>query len=136
MPANESRAAQELDPPHDYEGVIDLEEALAGVGDRLSLLTRIARTFLGECSGYQDNLRDAVRTGDNEMLTRTAHTLKGSVGIFAAKPAFDAASRLEQMGIEGEIEGVEEVHVQLEQHLERLKWALNVLLEKDAQAVP
>ena len=40
--------------------------------------------------------------GDLPGLARAAHTLKGSVAIFAAQAAYDAALRIEQMGRDGD----------------------------------
>jgi HPt (histidine-containing phosphotransfer) domain-containing protein len=43
-------------------------------------------------------IRTAVQTGAAEDVYRCAHTLSGSIAIFAARRAADAASRLEQLG--------------------------------------
>jgi two-component system sensor histidine kinase/response regulator len=65
-------------------------------------------------------IKEAIRRGDAGALGRVAHTLKGSVGNFAAQKAFAASQRLENMGREGELGSAGEACVTLESELKIL----------------
>src|SRR5262249_28041818 len=79
------------------------------VGGNKKLLERMAGAFAEECPRLLAEIRAAVSAGDAPRLRRAAHTLKGAVGTFGAREAFEAALRLETMGREGNLGGAEEV---------------------------
>jgi HPt (histidine-containing phosphotransfer) domain-containing protein len=54
-------------------------------------------------------------------VERTAHSLKGNVGIFGARKAFDLAYELETRGREARLDGAKEVVERLENELLKLK---------------
>jgi PAS domain S-box-containing protein len=80
------------------DGVIDQAALLDGVNGDRRLLRELARLFISDCPKRIDDIRTAVKHGDADGLGRAAHALKGSIGNFSAKKAFDAALRLEMMG--------------------------------------
>jgi len=57
-------------------------------------ITRLTRTFLDTVPGRMEMLRKAVAARDAEQVHKTAHTLKGSLAVFAIQPAQAAAMRL------------------------------------------
>lgn len=77
---------------------LDHAVALERVGGDLGLLREIAVLFLIECPRIMADIRAALETGNAAALERAAHSLKGSVGNFGARQAFDAALRLEAIG--------------------------------------
>jgi two-component system, sensor histidine kinase and response regulator len=91
------------------------------------LLREIVRLFLADCPRRLAGIKEAVRRGDAEALRIEAHTLKGSVGNFAAKQAFAAAQRLEIMGRDGDLTKAGEARMALESELARLTEALTKL---------
>ncbi len=78
--------------------VLDWAQAMEKVGGDEDLLREIAAMFVEEAPGMMTALRDALNRADSRALERTAHSLKGCVGNFGAKPALDAAFDLEQSG--------------------------------------
>ena len=62
-----------------------------------------------------------------------AHTLKGSVGNFAAKSAFEAAQRLEIMGRDRDLDNVAEARMTLELELARLTEVLRKLTKDSSR---
>ena len=82
------------------EFVIDQAEALHRVGGDWELLKSLAEVFFDSYPAQLSQLRDAIGRGDGRTVYRLAHTLVGAVGIFGAKTAVEAASRLEAMGRE------------------------------------
>ena len=69
-------------------------------------------------------VREAVAHADPAGLRHAAHTLKGSIRYFGADRAFDAAVRLERMGLDGLLEGAQEALADLEPEIARLLAAL------------
>jgi CheY-like chemotaxis protein len=114
-------AAPPVPPPTD---ALDWSAALARVAGDGALLKEMIALFGQECPGLLRDLRDAVAGQDAAKLKRAAHTLKGSLDIFAAKPAFAAALTLETMGRTGNLAGAGEALTVLEAEMRRLEAAL------------
>ena len=111
---------------------IDWLAAIAHLEGDVELLKEIAGMFLDQCPDLVARARDAVAKADPVEIERAAHTIKGSVGNFAAKAAFEAARRLERIGRDGTLDEAEEAQAALEAELERLKPAL-VTLGRETQ---
>ena len=65
-----------------------------------------------------------VAAGDASALKSAAHTLKGAVDNFAARPTFEAAWRLENLGRNGTLADASQALSALEKELDRLEPAL------------
>jgi len=109
------------------DGVIDCAALLAGVAGNRRLLRELVRLFLADCPLRLRGIKEAVRRGDAEALRKEAHTLKGSVGNFAAKQALAAAQRLEDMGRDGDLAKAGAACIALESQLARLTEELRKL---------
>jgi PAS domain S-box-containing protein len=109
--------------PHDQEP-IDIASALAHVGGDAGLLNEMVTLFLKELPELLTILREAVSAGDAKAVERAAHKLRGSVSNFAAKPAFEAALKLEVLGREGNLSVAEPAYADLEMEINRLKSAM------------
>ena len=103
---------------------MDTASALARAGGNVILLKEMVGMFLTELPLLMSNLRAAVTVGDARAIERAAHELKGSVGSFSARPAFDAAMRLEDLGRDGSLSEAEPVYTKLEKEIQRLKSVL------------
>ena len=64
------------------------------------------------------NIRKAIDASDATALRHAAHALKGSVANFAAPRPFDAARRLERMGIDADLSHASSAFQELEEALE------------------
>ena len=84
----------------------------------------LAGLFLEEYPKLIGEIDQAIAAGDVAVLRRAAHTLKGSADVFAARKAVAAAFRLESMGRDQDLTGVEEARRELEREMERLRAAL------------
>jgi len=103
---------------------IDTALALARVEGDVELLKGLAALFLKDLPEMLTNLRDAVMAGDAGAIERAAHKLKGSVGNFAAQPAFAAALKLEILGREDTLSEAKLAYAELETEINRLKSAM------------
>ena len=64
--------------------------------------------------------RHALTANDPQRLKVAAHSMKGSVDSFAAKPAYEAAFRLESLGRSGSMAGAGDAFEVLKKELDRL----------------
>ena len=117
-------------PSSDDGPKLDSAALLDRVGGDTELLGELAVLFTDDCPRLLDEIRDAVRLGDAEKLGRSAHTLKGSVGNFAAQDAFQAALRLEKMGREGETRLAQHALGELEMEIQSVLNELSAFLPK------
>ena len=84
---------------------MDTASALARVDGDVELLHELVAVFLKDLPKMLTTLREAVMAGDASGIERAAHKFKGSVGSFAAQPAFEAALALEILGRDGSLAG-------------------------------
>jgi two-component system, sensor histidine kinase and response regulator len=123
QPAPPARAASSADD----DALIDRDDALARVGGDLGLLKSLTEVFFDSYPAQLTQMREAVGRGDAPAVYRLAHTLVGAVGIFGAKPALEAVSRLEAMGRQGTLAGAGEAWERLDAAFARLKPVLQAL---------
>lgn len=83
--------------------LLDWERALENTDGSEDLLIELAEMFIEGCPEMMRAVRTAIDADDAPALQRAAHTLKGSVRIFAMAPAVEAARRLEEMGAAGDL---------------------------------
>jgi HPt (histidine-containing phosphotransfer) domain-containing protein len=90
----------------------------------VNLLKELVGLFLDECPQRVAEIREALARRDATKLRQAAHTLKGSVGNFGAREAFEGARQLETIAQEQDWEHAEEAWATLEAAIERLKPAM------------
>jgi signal transduction histidine kinase/DNA-binding response OmpR family regulator len=111
-------------PSPSGDDCIDWQAAWANLeGDR-NLLSELALLFLDDLPQQIEALHRALDNRQNHDLERLAHRLKGSVGNFAAKPAFEAAFHLEKIARQGDFKQAPQALGALEHEIQRLQDAL------------
>ena len=95
----------------------------AVAGDRV-LFEEFANLFLEDAADKTAKLREGVVRGDASFVAKAAHILKGSVGYFGAKRAFDAVCRLELIGKNGAWTEAETAQLDLEREIKALEKAM------------
>ena len=116
----------------DQELNFDPGAALKRVDGDRELLREIAGLFFEDTPRLVAEVRNAIQRGDGKALERSAHTLKGSIGNFGARTAFEAAFSLEQMGRNGDFSRASEMFTQLERQVTLLVPALEAVLNEKA----
>ncbi len=119
------------DNPKGEAGVFDFEAAMTQVDGDEELLLDITAVFLETCQDQLTELQEALNAGDGEALSRAAHSMKGSVGNFGAKSAFDICLKLETMGRNDDLADAWNVYSELEGQIRQLSTELEGLLEKE-----
>jgi len=81
----------------------DVAAALEHMAGDMDLLKEVAGVFLTDHPHQIEQIDAALAAGDAEAAMHAAHSLKGSVGSFAAAGAFDAANAVETAARHGDL---------------------------------
>ncbi|MGO9815724.1 MAG: response regulator [Isosphaeraceae bacterium] len=111
-------------PPDELPMRLDRTALLKRVGGNPDNLKQIVGLFNIEASKSMTQIRAAIDRGEATRMGRTAHSLKGAIGVFSMTAAFEAAQVLESMGQAGDLTDVEDACNTLENELRQLKLAL------------
>jgi two-component system sensor histidine kinase/response regulator len=125
--AGEKKASAQQSPA---EEVFDVPAALQRVEGDAELLAELATLFEQESEQLLAKMNEAFAQHDSQALKQAVHALKGSVGNFAAMPAYAAALELERLAREGDRGQVEKAITVLENEITRLRPALEEFLQK------
>jgi len=108
--------------PHSRSGppVFDYNAALKNVGGGSEALREMVALFLEEAPKQLAEIEKAHAADDCEAVMRAAHTLKGSVSLFAAESATAAARRLERMARNGQLDEFSTAWEDLKRHVGKL----------------
>ena len=110
--------------------VMDRGELLGRVEGDQQLLIDLVAAFRQTAPDYLSTIDRALECRELDLVRRTAHTIKGSVGALSARAAFDAAEHLETVGRAGDLDGAREARHTLGRELERLQSALTQLTQE------
>ena len=130
VPAAATAEAPSAPAANQQEG-LDADALLRSLDGNRELLREITGMFIDRCPSALGRMRDAVADRDAKALEAEAHAFKGSVGFFFARRAFEAASALERMGREHDLERAEEVYSLLEREVTCLGHDLSALARED-----
>ncbi|MCU1221380.1 MAG: domain S-box, partial [Candidatus Angelobacter sp.] len=92
-------------------------------GDK-EFLAELISLFLHQEPQLLEEIRTAVGTANSSKLEDAAHALRGAVGNFTQKAAYDAAFRLEKLARSQRLSGAEEALADLESAMNRLHVSL------------
>lgn len=76
--------------------------------------------FINDIPAQFSEIQKAVDNRNDKDLEKSAHKLKGAIANFADKDAFEAALKIEMMGRENRLYGVEEAYGTLVKEVEYL----------------
>ena len=124
-PLNEVEPAT---PPDKLPTGLDRTALLKAVGGNPDSLKQIVGLFGTEASQSMTQIRVAIDRGEATRLARTAHSLKGAIGVFSKAAAYEAAQELESMGQAGDLTHVEAAFKTLETELHELQAALAAIV--------
>ena len=125
---------KEAEDGHSLSPSLDLDAALAQVGGDAQLLQEVGKLFCQDAPLLLEEVRNAIAMADASSLQASAHTLKGAVGNFGAKRAWECALKLELMGRDGETSQAQSAFDQLSEEIYRVIEALVVANEPELAA--
>jgi two-component system sensor histidine kinase/response regulator len=111
--------AESIPCPSD-DDIIDRAAILDRFEGDVELIQEVAALFVEDCPRRVGTMRDALQRCDLQALQSVAHSLRGSVGNFAAAAAFAAAQHLEEFALANNLVEVEKACGDLERELARL----------------
>jgi len=112
--------------------VVEKKPLLESVENDAGFLKILIRIFLADCPIKLAAIRVGVVGRDSEEVMKASHSLRGSVSVFGAKSAVDAAQNLESMGREGKQQGLGEAFALLEHEIALVTLALEAIANEDA----
>jgi CheY-like chemotaxis protein len=129
-PANgEPAAASATDANEGSRMILDEVALLEECDNDKTLLSRMVEIFDRDATERLPRLREAVRAGAAVALKQEAHALKGGIGTFYAKEAYDTAYDLEKMGADGNMSNAQVTLQTLESQLQSLRRKLDELIQ-------
>ncbi len=106
------------------DAIFDLKKALEQVGGDRELLKEITNIYCEEYPKQLLQIQQAMDKNDAAAVGEVAHTIKGAVGNFGAKSAFEAALYLEKIGKSGKLSETLSAFGALKEKLEQLEQEL------------
>ena len=107
---------------------VDPGALLEQLGGDTALLSELVQLFMLDKDDIVADLRNAADRSDAKALEQTAHRLRGTIGALAPGPALQSAARLESMGREGDLSGVETTLDLLEEQIDEVGRELTTLV--------
>jgi len=104
--------------------VFDKEEALKMFEGEKEFLKELAGIFINDAPEHMSEIEEAVHSRNSEALDKSAHKLKGAAANFGKNVTTDTAFKLETMGKENKLDGIEEVYDTLVKDIEQMMNAL------------
>jgi HPt (histidine-containing phosphotransfer) domain-containing protein len=92
----------------------------------------IAEPFLAEWPHDLGRLRVGVAAGDSKAILRVAHSLKGTLAMFGARPAHELAQQMEQQADRGLMAGMGAMVDSLEDEVNHLLVVLTAMTGNEA----
>ena len=107
----------------------DKDELLERVDGEKEFLAELIEIFINDIPEQLSEIQKAVDNRNSKELEKSAHKLKGAISNFGEKAAFETALRLEMMGRNNRLDGVEETYNTLIKDVECLANALKEFVE-------
>ncbi len=111
--------------------IFDKDKALKMFEDDVEFLKELVEIFINDTPEHMSEIKEAVNCRNSEALGKSAHKLKGSVANFGKNATIDTAFKLETMGKEKNLDGVEEVYGTLVKDVESLVNALKEFVKSE-----
>jgi CheY-like chemotaxis protein len=100
---------------------LDWKMALKNVGGDDGLLAELVQIFLETSPAWLADLHRGIERRDGELVRRTAHSIKGSLGQLGANAAAVIGQRLETIATDGQFATCAAVLGDLERELDRIR---------------
>ena len=115
--------------------VFDHSALVERLGDDLELVTELIELFLEESPMLLADVQHAVDCRDAKAVERSAHRLKGSVGIFGMNATCAAALLMEVLGRKGDLTDADAAYQSLHDELRQLQAELVEWRQAETTAV-
>ncbi len=107
----------------------DKDEVLKRFDGEKDFLAELVEIFINDAPEQLSEIQKAVDNRNGKDIQTSAHKLKGAISNFEQKEAFDTALKIETMGSNKRLDGVEEAYDTLVKEVEYLMNALREFVE-------
>jgi PAS domain S-box-containing protein len=98
--------------------VADFNKAIEVMNHNSDLFDEISTLFMRDAPTYMQQIKDGLAKGDQDLVRRSAHSLKGMVSIFSAERTMQAAKLVQDsVGQQGCSDAVNELDIALNELL-------------------
>ncbi len=87
--------------PGDPNKTVDWEEALTQVGGDKEFLNEVLQDLKGEAQTAKDEIEAAIKISNFDVISKSAHRIKGSASYCCCEPLRLAALKLQEAGHSG-----------------------------------
>ena len=116
--------------------LLDVSTTLSGLGGDDALFGRIAQIFTRTAPDMLKSLDAAFSDGDVKRVYVEAHTLKGSVGVFAAPEVFKCVSDVSQHAKNGDLGAARDAYALAQPLVVQLLAELSRVASSATQSAP
>jgi len=109
------------------DNIIDLPEFLERVQDDKELLLELLDIFVNDYQEKRKLLQGAVENKDVEVIKSISHSLKGASGNISAKSLRESFLKMEEMGKNNDLMGIEDVLTGMDQQFGELTGRISSL---------
>jgi two-component system, sensor histidine kinase and response regulator len=110
--------------------VVEKKALLESLENDAEFLKTLIGIFLADCPGMLTAIRSGVAAQNPHDVMSASHALKGSVSVFGAKSAIEAAQILESMGKLEKLDGVNEALCVLEREMALVVFTLEAIAKE------
>ena len=112
--------------------VVEKEALLASMENDAEFLKTVIGIFLADCPEMLARIQGGAAKRDALEIMNASHALRGSVSLFGAREAVEAARILESMGKDQKLEGLTEAVGVLEREIALVSDALKDIAKQTA----
>jgi len=123
-------------PADRMDQVFDRQAALARVDGDEEFLAEVIGLFLADASCRVVEIQHAIEQRDLKHLQSAAHSLKGAAGCLGGCRTSIAASRLEEIGTEGNLTDAADAFAVLQRELAHLNGAMTEMVVEHPSVMP
>jgi PAS domain S-box-containing protein len=106
--------------PKSQPSLGDVDGLLDGVGGDRRLLREMIRIFQDDSPTRLREIAKALKSDHAEAVQRAAHALKGAIGNFQGKEAYEAARKVEELASKGDLASAKDAFAELKRELRSL----------------
>ncbi len=114
-------------------GIVNFNAARQRIPGGDQMLRELAELFISECPRLMGEMQSGLDQQDAKRVQRSAHTLKGSAGIFGAERVVATALAVEKLGREELLGDLPAALLELQTEVTRLCRAMHTQLNQNAR---
>lgn len=112
-PQNEATSAVTSVEPSTASAPFERAAFMAQADHDVDLVCTLVKVFTEDRPMLTTRIEEALGSRDAEAIERSAHAIKGALGVFVAEPAYECALHLESLARDGDVESAQDWYPEL-----------------------